>query len=366
MRCCAAFGYRPPAWYLTFKQETEPRLGDRGWFASGAAAAGYGRRASPHDHRADRAVRPGGAGRVAAGHGARRAVRRTRSAAARPGRARRAPSARSAAASRWSSPCWCSRRAEPAARDRTRRLPAGQPRIALPGAAVRVHRRPAAASRAARSAARSSQPVMPEGGAEVAGPPPGLDGDRAVQQVQVGLDRGGVGRQAERRAGPVRGQPGDAGVARHAERGRRARQLAGAGQRRSASPRSSASRALSSCCLNASRQPNTRSPVQQPRGLASRAAAPSGSPCVQAQLGEVLQGGDRELRGALPRRRARAPRGAGRAPRCVAPRLRSTQPAKFTARPANRGTWRRSTSAVYWANAARARPRARPARARGR
>ncbi len=31
---------------------------------------------------------------------------------------------------------------------------------------------------------------------------------------------------------------------------------------------------------------------------------------------------------------------------CVAPRLRSTQPAKFTARPPKRGTWRRSTSAV--------------------
>ena len=37
-----------------------------------------------------------------------------------------------------------------------------------------------------------------------------------------------------------------------------------------------------------------------------------------------------------------------------APRLRSTQPAKFTARPAKRGTWRRSTSAVYLANAASA------------
>ena len=39
-----------------------------------------------------------------------------------------------------------------------------------------------------------------------------------------------------------------------------------------------------------------------------------------------------------------------------APRLRSTQPAKFTARPANRGTWRRSTSAVYRVNAASAAP----------
>ena len=37
------FGYRPPAWYPTFKQETEPRLGDTRLVRELAAAAGYSR-----------------------------------------------------------------------------------------------------------------------------------------------------------------------------------------------------------------------------------------------------------------------------------------------------------------------------------
>jgi SAM-dependent methyltransferase len=35
------FGYRPPAWYLAFKQDTEPRAGDPARLAALAAAAGY-------------------------------------------------------------------------------------------------------------------------------------------------------------------------------------------------------------------------------------------------------------------------------------------------------------------------------------
>jgi hypothetical protein len=35
------FGYRPPAWYLTVKQDTEPRIGDARLFGQLAAAAGY-------------------------------------------------------------------------------------------------------------------------------------------------------------------------------------------------------------------------------------------------------------------------------------------------------------------------------------
>ena len=39
----ARFGYRPPAWYLTFKQHTEPRLGDGQLVRELALAAGYSR-----------------------------------------------------------------------------------------------------------------------------------------------------------------------------------------------------------------------------------------------------------------------------------------------------------------------------------
>jgi hypothetical protein len=35
------FGYRPPAWYVTFKRDTEPRAGDPAAFAGFAAAAGF-------------------------------------------------------------------------------------------------------------------------------------------------------------------------------------------------------------------------------------------------------------------------------------------------------------------------------------
>ncbi len=37
------FDYRPPPWYLTFKQQTEPRLGDARLVRDLALAAGYGR-----------------------------------------------------------------------------------------------------------------------------------------------------------------------------------------------------------------------------------------------------------------------------------------------------------------------------------
>jgi SAM-dependent methyltransferase len=39
----ARFGYRPPAWYLTFKHDTEPRLGDARLVRELALAAGYTR-----------------------------------------------------------------------------------------------------------------------------------------------------------------------------------------------------------------------------------------------------------------------------------------------------------------------------------
>jgi ubiquinone/menaquinone biosynthesis C-methylase UbiE len=39
----ARFGYRPPGWYVTFKQETEPRLGDARLVRELALAAGYSR-----------------------------------------------------------------------------------------------------------------------------------------------------------------------------------------------------------------------------------------------------------------------------------------------------------------------------------
>ncbi len=42
-RVLARFGYRPPAWYVTFKHETEPRLGDANLVCQLAVAAGYRR-----------------------------------------------------------------------------------------------------------------------------------------------------------------------------------------------------------------------------------------------------------------------------------------------------------------------------------
>jgi SAM-dependent methyltransferase len=35
------FGYRPPAWYVTFKRDTEPRAGDPAALAAAAVAAGF-------------------------------------------------------------------------------------------------------------------------------------------------------------------------------------------------------------------------------------------------------------------------------------------------------------------------------------
>jgi ubiquinone/menaquinone biosynthesis C-methylase UbiE len=37
----AGFGYRPPAWYLTFKQQTEPRSQDPDWLCAQVSAAGF-------------------------------------------------------------------------------------------------------------------------------------------------------------------------------------------------------------------------------------------------------------------------------------------------------------------------------------
>ena len=39
----ARFGYRPPPWYLTFKHDVEPRLGDTRLVRELALAAGYSR-----------------------------------------------------------------------------------------------------------------------------------------------------------------------------------------------------------------------------------------------------------------------------------------------------------------------------------
>jgi SAM-dependent methyltransferase len=39
----ARFGYRPPAWYVTFKRDTEPRMGDAQLIRQLALAAGYSR-----------------------------------------------------------------------------------------------------------------------------------------------------------------------------------------------------------------------------------------------------------------------------------------------------------------------------------
>src|SRR5262249_1535319 len=38
----AEFGYRPPPWYLRFKQQTEPRSQDPDWLREQLAAAGFG------------------------------------------------------------------------------------------------------------------------------------------------------------------------------------------------------------------------------------------------------------------------------------------------------------------------------------
>ena len=72
----ARFGYRPPAWYVTFKQDTEPQLGDAQLVRELALAAGYSRVKSsvlavPTGLSAPRATSG-----LAARHGAHRAVRR--------------------------------------------------------------------------------------------------------------------------------------------------------------------------------------------------------------------------------------------------------------------------------------------------
>jgi SAM-dependent methyltransferase len=36
-----SFGYQPPSWYVTFKQETEPRASDPAWLDQAAAQAGF-------------------------------------------------------------------------------------------------------------------------------------------------------------------------------------------------------------------------------------------------------------------------------------------------------------------------------------
>jgi SAM-dependent methyltransferase len=37
----ASFGYQPPAWYVTFKRDTEPRASDPDWLGAVTAAAGF-------------------------------------------------------------------------------------------------------------------------------------------------------------------------------------------------------------------------------------------------------------------------------------------------------------------------------------
>ena len=85
--------------------------------------------------------------------------------------------------------------------------------------------------------------------------------------------------------------------------------------------------------------------MQQRGGLRQPGLCAVRVPLVQALLGQVLQGGDGDLGRALALpdlQRGGMP--VGRLP--GRPRLRSTQPLKFTARPAKRGPPRRSTSSV--------------------
>jgi hypothetical protein len=138
-----------------------------------------------------------------------------------------------------------------------------------------------------------------EGGAELAGPVPGLDGGRLVQQVEVGLDRGQVGGQPKHPARQLPGQPGDAGIPRHAECRCRGREL---GRLRPGTLG----------VAEQQRQPRGKELVLECQAPAEHQVAgqqlPSrGEPgcCavrvagVKAQLSEVLQGGDGQFFPAL-------------------------------------------------------------------
>ena len=102
-----------------------------------------------------------------------------------------------------------------------------------------------------------------------------------------------------------------------------------------------------------SRHPKTRSPRSSGSTCASRDRAPSTSP---ASTYHSAMSSRAAMRSSTPPCCGASSSAAQcwSSASCPAPRLRSTQPAKFTARPAKRGTWRRSTSAVYRANAASA------------
>ena len=149
------------------------------------------------------------------------------------------------------------------------------------------------ASRPARSAA--------EGGGHFAGPPPRLDGHRGVEHVQIPGDGTGVHRLAQRPARPVPQQADDAGVARDAQFRRPRLQPGGVGQRplRVAAQQRQppGEQAVLQLQPPAENQVDLvlqdRQRLRQPRLRPLRIAG------VQALLGQILQGGDGDLRGSL-------------------------------------------------------------------
>src|SRR5690349_1346479 len=128
------------------------------------------------------------------------------------------------AVARWSWRWWCSPRADPALASQD------QPPVRRTQQPVR---KVARAPRQPRGPVGGPLPPggLTEVGGQIAGPPPRLDRRGAVEQVEVRGHRVRVGRAAERVAGPVREQPGDAGVPRHAQSGRLRLELAGLRQR---------------------------------------------------------------------------------------------------------------------------------------
>jgi hypothetical protein len=137
------------------------------------------------------------------------------------------------------------------------------------------------------------QPVsVAEGGPDLARPAPGFDGRRAIQEVEIVLQRGVVGRQAQYPASELHRQPGDAGIPRHAQRSRRCGQLA--------------SRRLSALGV-AQQQRQPRGQELMPEGQAPAEDEITGQQLpgfgeprlgairvtsIQTQVSEVLKGGD--------------------------------------------------------------------------
>ena len=136
-------------------------------------------------------------------------------------------------------------------------------------------------------------------GGGLAGPPPGLDGDRLLNQVQVGGDRVEVDRQAQGPAGTMGQDAGHADVAGHPEGGGPRFQLGRHGQGRLRVAAQQRQPPVHQLVLEPQPPAEDQVAGQQGPGLGQPGPGAVRVAGLHALLGQVLQSGDGEFRDAL-------------------------------------------------------------------